>query len=170
MALITKQPTSNTTPDATLGGLAVTTPSNTGHASTVTSASGAGGSGEKSCLWSGFTAASGTIVSVTLKIDHLSAGSITGGSSNSLLLEYSLNAGGSWTTAVTRSNFTASQGTSTFSASLSVGQTLSDVRVRVDYLCDSNDPGDAASITATISNIRIEVVTSGSGSPVLAMM
>jgi hypothetical protein len=155
----TRIPTANQTPDATLGGNAVTTVSNTGHASTVTTASGAGGSAEKSARWHTFQTVSETVTAITLKITHTSSGSLTGGSSNSLLLEYSLNGGGAWITAVTRSNFTAAQGPTVFSVALSAAQSISQVQVRVDYLCDSNDPGDAASITATIADIQLEVTT-----------
>jgi hypothetical protein len=157
MPSTTINPTANQTPDATLGGAAVTTVSNTGHASTDTSASGAGGSAEKSCRWFTFQSIGGIITAITLKIDHTSTGTLSGSASNAFLLEYSLNNGGSWTTAVSRSNFTSAQGPTTFSVGLSAAQDISQVQVRVDYLCDSTDVGDSASITATIANIKLEV-------------
>lgn len=159
MGISVKQPTANETPDATLGGNAVTTVSNTGHAETTTTASGAGGTAEKSCRWSTFQSAGGTITAITLKVTHTSSGTLTGGSSNMFTLDYTLNGGSSWTNAVTRSSFTAAQGPTTFSVALSVAQDISQVQVRVDYLCDSNEAGDSASVVATISNIMLEVAT-----------
>jgi hypothetical protein len=165
----TSNPTSNQSPDATLGGLTVTTPTNTGHASTVTSASGAGGQQERSCRWFNFQSVSGSITAITLKIDHTSSGTLSGGSSNLFLLEYSLNGGGSWTTAVSRNNFTSAQGPTTFSVGLSAAQDISQVQVRVDYLTDSNEVGDSTSITATIANIKLEVTRLDQARPIIMM-
>lgn len=170
MSLVVSQPTSNQTPDATLGGLAVTTPSNTGHASTTTSAAGEGGSQEKSCRWSGFQAVSGTILAITLKITHTSSGVLSGPSpTNSFALEYSLNGGSSWNSAVARSNFTASQGPTVFSVALSAAQDISQVQVRTDYLTDTVDIADAASITATIADIQLEVTVQDRVSPIVIL-
>jgi hypothetical protein len=168
-SVVTVNPTSNQSPDATLGGSAVTTPTNTGHASTTTTASGAGGSAEKSCRWFAFQAVGGTITAITLKIDHTSSGTLSGSASNSFILDYSLNGGSNWTNAVTRSNFTSSQGPTTFSVGLSAGQDISQVQVRVDYLCDSTEAGDSASITATIANIKLEVTVQDQP-PVIVIM
>ena len=158
MALLTKLATSNTTPDPAQGGAAVTTPSNTGHASTTSS--GLNGTGEqKSCIWQGFTAAGGQIATVTLKVTHTSSGSLSGAGSNNFILEYSLNGGGAWNTAVSRSNYTSSQGPTVFSVPLSISQNLTQVRVRDFIDATTFDMGDSATATATISTIQIEVVT-----------
>lgn len=168
MALVVSQPTANQSPDATLGGLAVTTPSNTGHASTVTSSSGIDDD-EKSARWFTFQAVTGTINAITLKIDHTTNGSIGGSGSNQFVLEYSLNAGSSWTTAATRLNFTSSEGPTTFSVALSAAQDISQVEVRVDYLTGGADVGDSASITATIANIKLEVTVQDRAAPIVIM-
>src|SRR5262245_39469262 len=117
MSLFTKNPTSNTTPDpGQPGSLAVTSPTNTGHASSQATALDALDSESLSCIWQGFVSVSGRIISKTLKIDHTSSGALTGaGANNAFTLEYSLNGGGSWNTAVSRAHFTAAQGPTTFS-------------------------------------------------------
>lgn len=160
MPLTTRNPTSNTTPDPTLGGGAVTGNINTGHASTVTAKVGAGSS-NKSCLWQGFAAApGGTIVSVTIKVDWIQDGILSDGgvaTSNQFTIEYSLNGGGSWNTLRDVSDIqSSSSGTS--QAGLSVSQDLTQVRVR-DNMIASASPGESSSVTTTVSNIRIEVVT-----------
>src|SRR5262245_29140162 len=110
MALIILQPTSNESPDSGFGGSAVTTPSNTGHAST-TSAASPGALQDKSCRWFGFPAAAGQVVSATLKITHTSTGLLGGpGAANEFLLQYSVNGGGAWTIAVQRDVFNTLQG------------------------------------------------------------
>jgi len=166
MALIIRQPTANQSPDATLGGTAVTTPTNTGHASTVTSVSGADNA-EKSARWFSFQAVSGTKTAITLKIDHTSSGSLSGGGSNQFILDYSTNGGGAWTNAVTRTNFTAPEGPTTFSVALSAAQDISQVQVRADYLVGGAEVGDSASITATIANIKLEVTVRDEASPIV---
>ena len=99
-ALITSNPTANESPDATLGGLAVTTPTNTGHASTTSSAVD-GAAQTKSCRQSAFQAVSGVKIAITLKIDHTSSGALSGaGASNLFRVQYTLNGGSNWTTAV----------------------------------------------------------------------
>lgn len=157
MVLLISQPTNNQTPDATLGGLAVTSPTNTGHASTGTSASG-GASQNKSCRWFAFQSVLGQKTAITLKIDHTSSGTLVGaGASNAFTLSYSLNGGGSWTNAVVRTNFTSAQGPTTFSVALSVGQDISQVQVRTFYQTSTASELETASVTAAISNIKLEV-------------
>lgn len=159
MSLVISQPTSFQNPDAGQGGSGVDTPSNTGHASTTATGSG-GNSEQKTCRWFSFSPVSGVIVSITLKIDHTSSGTLTGPTpSNDFTLEYSLNGGGAWNTAVSRSNFTASQGPTTFSVALAVSQDISQVQVRDKMRGVSVDLADIATATATIANIKLEVVT-----------
>lgn len=159
-----RQPTSNETPDSSqiVGDLAVTGASNTGHSSTTASASGAGSAVDKTCRWSGFAAApEGNRISVTLKITHTSDGLLTGATaSNQFKLEYSVNGGSSWSTAVDRVNVNnSSQGPTTFSVALSNGQDLTQVQVRDLMSAVSDDAGDSAESNATISGIQVEVVT-----------
>jgi len=172
MSLTVRQTTSNTTPDPAQGGNAVTGATNTGHASTTTTQGGVG-TASKTCLWTGFAAApSGTITSVTLKVDWIQNGSLSDGgvsTSNRLVIGYSINGGGAWLTLrdVTQIE-SSSSGTS--SVALSTSQNLTQVRVR-DSLEASSGVGESATITVTISGIRIEVVTvDASGRAVVAVM
>src|SRR5262245_28889893 len=91
MPLYAIQATSNTTPDAGQGGLAVTSPSNTGHASSTAAASGILDSQQRTCIWSGFGSVPGQITAITLKIDHTSSGGKTAWAPPTLSL---------WTTAL----------------------------------------------------------------------
>lgn len=162
MPLYTYNPTSNTTPDQ--GGTnAVTSPTNTGHASSQATAADLADSEALSCRWQSFPAGpGGQISSVTLKVDHTSSGSLTGvGANNAFTLEYSTNGGGAWNGAVSRTHFTASQGPTTFSVALPVAQDLTQVRVRDVISASTVSNGETATCTATIANIKIEVQTSG---------
>jgi hypothetical protein len=162
MSLITKTPTSNTTPDPAQGGLAVSSPSNTGHANTSCIASGddIGVSEDKSCIWTAIGSVSGGIISKTLKITHTSNGSRSGASaSNQFRLDYSLNGGGSWNNAVLRLNMTSSQGPTVFSVALPVGQDLTQVQVRDFIQASAIFIGHNSTADATISDIKVEVVT-----------
>lgn len=161
MAIITLQPGANQTPDATLGGLAMTTPTNTGHASSTASCSDAGASQTKSMRWFTIPAAiSGQRISVTLKVTHTSSGALTGaGASNLFRVSYSVNGGSSWTDAVNRESFTSSQGPTVLSVTLSIAQDTSQVQVRDVLIVATNDNGESASATATISGVQVEVLT-----------
>lgn len=158
MALVIKNPTANESPDAGQGGQSVDLPTNTGHGNSIASASN-GSSQQKSCRWSGFQAVSGQIKSVTLKVTHGSDGSLSGaGAANLFRIEYSLNNGVNWLSAVLRSDFTTVAG-DTFAVALSTTQDLSQVQVR-DFLESSTvDPGTSATAGADVSDIKIEVVT-----------
>ena len=160
-------PTANQTPDATLGGVAVTGITNTGHASTVALA--ADGSAEtKSARWFTFQGAPGQVLSITLKIDHTTTGALSGaGASNLLALEYSINGGSSWLAAASRSNISDSQGPTTFSVALSPGQNISQIQVRENMFAQTLDAGESASVTTTIANIKLEVVTGGGAAIVI---
>lgn len=162
MATQVLQPTASQTPDAVLGGDAVTGITNTGHAST--SASGADGSSQtKSARWHTFQTLSAQIIAITLKITHTSNGALTGVADNTFRLQYTLNGGSSWTTAVERLSFTGSQGPTTFSVGLPATQDISQVQVRDLLDANTADVGDSASATATISDIQVEVTTLDSG-------
>lgn len=173
MSITTKTPTSNTTPDPAQGGLAVTTPSNTGHASSSVSASGddVGAQEKKTCIWSGFAQVSGgTRTLVQLKVTHTSNGSrvgVTG--TNQFNLEYSLNGGGAWNTIVSRNNMTSSQGPTVATVTLPTSQDLSQVQVRDLIQADALSVGHSATASATISDIKIEVTRVGNRSPVTLM-
>lgn len=162
MALTVSVPTSNTTPDPGQGGAAVTGAANTGHASTSCSAIGddIGVSEQKSCIWTGFANVSGLPVSKTLKITHTSDGTRNGlSSANQFDLQYSLNGGGAWLTAVSRINMTTPAGPTVFSGTLPADQDLTQVRVRDFMEAAATNIGHDASASATIADIQIEVVT-----------
>jgi hypothetical protein len=159
MALYTYNPTSNTTPDQG-GTSAVTSPTNTGHANSTSLSADVADSDALSCRWQSFPASAGQISSVTLKVDHTSSGALTGiGANNSFTLDYSVNGGGAWTNIVTRTHFTAAQGPTTASVALSASQDLTQVRVRDLISTSTVSGGESASCSATIANIKIEVVT-----------
>lgn len=156
--LTTLNPTSNTTPDPGQGGLAVTGNVNTGHGSTTASAVNAA-TQTKTCIWQGFSSVAGNITAINLAFDYSQNGAIvntSGGSDNTFQVEYSLNGGGSWITAFTHHAIVASQNLS-FSVGLSPSQDLTQVRVRDLLRASSFDVGDSVSVTASVSNLRLEV-------------
>jgi hypothetical protein len=159
MATYTYNPTSNTTPDPAQGGVAVTGNTNTGHASTAAIAVDAT-SQTKSCLWTGFPAAAGQILSVTLKVDFIQNGTLSDGgaaTSNQFRVQYSLNGGGAFSSLRDVTQITSST-SGTDSLALSVGQDLTQVQVR-DKMVATSVAGESATAVATVSNIRIVVVT-----------
>jgi len=159
MALFTYNPTSNVSPDPGQGGLAVVGNINTGHGSTTSSVSGLG-TQDRTCKWTAIPAGpGGLITSITLKADWTQNGSLGGISpANLFQIQYSLNGGSSWNTLKSALNITSSSsGTST--QSLSITQSLAQVQVRDLLEAVGNDAGDTAAVTASVSNIRVEVVT-----------
>jgi len=164
MPLITLNPTSNTSPDAGQGGSAVTTPTNTGHAASTASASN-GASDLKTCKWTTFPGPPVPPTALTLKVDWSESGS-TSGAPNQFECDYSLNGGSSWTILFQHGSVNApNSGTAT--ASLSAGQNISQVQVR-DSLSVVSSPGTSATVTGTISNVRLEA--DGPALPVLVVM
>lgn len=158
-ATLTRNPTSNTTPDPGQGGSAVSSATNTGHGSTTPSCGGESCTDNRTCIWTSFQSVSGQIISITLKIDHSSTGALSGvTAANSFTLSYSLNGGGAWTDAVARTNFTTLS-TATFSVALSANQDLTQVKVRDTIVASTNAVGHTASATASVSNILLEVLT-----------
>lgn len=160
MATTTKNPTSSTTPDPGQGGNAVTGAANTGHAATTTTQNGSG-TASKTCLWTGFDAApSGTITSITLFVGWTQDGTLSDGgaaTSNRFTIGYSTNGGGAWSSLRDVTQIQASS-SGVSSVSLSTSQDLTTVQVR-DSLEAAASVGEIATVTVTISDIRIEVVT-----------
>jgi len=154
--IVTRQPTSNTSPDPGQGGGAVTGPVNTGHASTVCSDAPGGGNTTKSCIWAGFSNVVGQKSSIKLKLDYTETGSIPDGT-NEFRIEYSVNGGGAWSTIIDHSDISSSSGTVSVEVALSNGQDISQVQVRDFLLAGANTL--VASVTTSISNIRIDVTT-----------
>jgi len=158
MPITTRNPTANETPDSGQGGIAVSGNTNTGHGSTALSASG-GDTSFATCLWTSFPSVGGQILSAKLKADWSQSGSLTGGGfrSNGFAVEYSLNNGSTWNFLFNHTDITSSSSGSD-EVSLSTSQDLTQVRLR-DSLTVAANVGNSAQVTASISNIRIEVIT-----------
>jgi hypothetical protein len=156
MSLATLNPTSNTTPDPAQGGSAVTSPTNTGHAAS-TSVGLDGTSQDKTAIWTGFPFIAGQVTAATLKLDWTENGSRSGGGTNRFRIEYSLNGGSSWNTAIDHANITSASGPTTFSLGLTLPQDLSTVQVRDLIRATTAGVGQSASCTGTVANIKIDV-------------
>lgn len=168
MPTVNKIPTARETPDTGQGGSAVTGDTTTGHASTLSDAFD-GSTVTKTCRWHTFQAAGGQITAITLKATHTSLGGLSGtGAHNSFKLEYTTDGGSNWTTAVSRTDYTASEGPTVFSAALSATQNISQVQVRDFIQAVTGSVGETADSTATISDIKLEVTTADSNVIVMA--
>jgi hypothetical protein len=134
---------------------------NTGHASTTATQASAG-TQTKSCIWTGFPSVGGQIVSITLRFDWSEDGTVvvgTGSASNNFRVQYSVNGGGAFTTIFQHADVVA-PATSSSSVSMTPPQDLTLIQVRDRLQATATaDLSDSASITASISNIRLEVVT-----------
>jgi hypothetical protein len=136
VALIIRQPTSNQTPDATLGGAAVTDITNTGHGSTTTTSSvldspppgsPVNDADNKTARWFALQDVGGEKILVKLKFSWDVSGSCnaTGGfglpdpqidgtasAEGSFHIDYSVNGGSNWTQHVSDSMTASSVGAS----------------------------------------------------------
>ena len=155
MATVIRQPGGNTTPDATLGGVAVTGNTNTGHAATTAvcaSIAGALGSDSdsqaKSCRWHTFSAGPGGAQSVKLQLSWSASGTAgasadsgDGGSATGEIdfqIDYTVNGGSNWTNIVSEvksandvnPTSVSINNSSSANITLSVGQDLTQVQVR----------------------------------------
>jgi hypothetical protein len=152
-ATVTRNPTSNTTPDPGQGGLAVTDALNTGHGSTAVDAAAGGGSQTKTCIWTSFQSVGGQITAISLKLNWTETGDATDGT-NQFLIQYSLNGGGAWTDIINHNNVEdPNSGSST--VTLSAGQDLSQVRVRDKLFAQTGN----AVLVGSVDSIRLEVTT-----------
>jgi hypothetical protein len=117
------------------------------------------GSDSGSCRWTAFPGIPGQKSSITIKVDWTQDGSLSGVSPDNLFkIQYSVNGGSSWNTLKNTTSITSpSSGSS--SASLSLSQDTSLVQVRDQLQASGGDPGDISSVTASISNIRLEIQT-----------
>lgn len=131
---------------------------NTGHGSTTASASN-GATQDKTCLWTTFPTSIGQVLTINLKADFSESGSLTGGgATNAFIIEYSLNGGSSWNTLRAAFNITSSS-SGTATQSLSASQDISQIRVRDLLEGSTTDVGESASVTASVSLIRLEITT-----------
>jgi len=169
MASVTLNPTANQTPDAGQAGVAVTGAINTGHGSTVTASSGATDSDFKTCRWFTFqTLGAGlTVASLSLKASWtVTSGILNGdGAGNFFGMDYTLNGGSVWNVFDNISNTTSASGTP--SINLAQSQNISQVQVRCIWQTGTTDIGELASITGSVSNIRIEAVLSDANRMIL---
>jgi hypothetical protein len=187
MALVTRQPTANTTPNQG-GTLAVTGISNTGHSSTVAAASAIASSGfgsdsdsqSKSARWSVFQSVIGLIQEIRLKLEWNASGEASAndggdggiaGASCGFSIEYTLNGGSSWIPIVSDSAVAGGAGSDSFTNNnsanilLSVGQNISQIQVRdlMEALADATGgefvgASADAEVAVTISSIRLEII------------
>lgn len=148
MAVITRNPTSNTSPDPGLGGAAVSNPINTGHSNTTATLGQT-----KSCLWSGLPATI-LVLAARLKFDwSITAASLAGDGNNVFQVDYSTNGGSSFSNALDKQNKSAPE---SGSVDISLGVvTIANIQIR--DLIQSIPNSGSASITVNISNIRVEV-------------
>lgn len=166
--VVTINPTSNQTPDPGQGGLAVSGNTNTGHGSTTASGTLLPSSQTKTCVWAGFSAVSGQIISARLKFDWSEDGFANSeeDSSNQFQVEYSVNGGSSWLTALVHVNVVApSGGSADVAISLPLDTTQFQVR---DRLFAQGSETAVANVTASISSIQLEITTF-EGRPIVLM-
>lgn len=169
----TLQPTAVTSPDPGQGGSAVTGAATNGHGSTTSSASGAGNSQSKTCLWTVFDSPVIQPVVAVLKLEWSQNGSIDHpefGTNNSFTIQYSTNGGGGWTTLHTATGVTSS---SSGSSEVSLGMIdVANLHVR-DLVYAQGGTGGltdyGAGITTTVSDIRLEI-TYGADRIMMGMM
>ncbi len=175
------------TPDAG-DTLAVTGISNTGHGSTLTSASAADIESQpsknitqmKSARWSSFqSGSSGVIIGLKLKFDWTASGNVNasveaGGSASARIdfnIDYSIDGGSSWTNALSRFRVVNQSGNGGKTDSISDGgsvevvlsasQNISLVQVR-DFM-RSNAVANAPSVSGAAANSSARITTSVSG-------
>ena len=187
-SVVSANPRNYQTPDPGQGGEAVNEPSNMGHGNTLTSSSATDSAGGgtvtntkvRSARWPTFRSVSGVAVSIRLRFDwsvscSVRANSRPGGNASSLChfrIDYSLDGGSSWINRVSKTQSVAGTDFQTLNDSgsedilLSGSQNITQVQVR--DLMRARATADAgtstgasseASITTSISNIRLEVET-----------
>ena len=135
----------------------VSNPSNTGHGDTTVSAFGDNGWDTASCMWQGFQFG-GQVLSIILKFDWSENGITYGLGLDEFWVEYSLDGGANWNTAFDHFQF-RSANSGTFQISLPTSQNVSQVKVRDLVSATGNESNQGAALTASISNIRLEVET-----------
>lgn len=170
MALIIRQPTTNQSPDPGQGGLAVSTPINTGHALSSCLDTVPASPVVKTCIWAGFDAAS-PIAAIQLKFDwaYQNAVSDAGGDGNinQFIVEYSVNSGGAWSSALSRTNVNGSS-SSSVNQNIPTQQDITTIQVR-DKITATAGSTQTGRIDASISNIQLEVTTFEGGNVIVMM-
>jgi RHS repeat-associated protein len=193
-------PTVNQSPDPSQGGSAVSSPSNTGHGDTSMNAVfGSAGTTSKTCIWQSFPNVSGLIQSITLKFNYVAIGGggasapIEGDYASSYAnfgVEYSIDNGANWISAVNLWSFAAASGpdgsdnngfsnpnfpsTTPVSMSIPANTPISNIKIRdrlliiTDKIGFASPYGDIGGGGPTrVENVKLEVVTDTTG-PVIS--
>jgi RHS repeat-associated protein len=161
-SVVTVYPSAYQTPDPNdWGSDAVSSPSNTGHGDTSVSAFGTHNGISfydfRSCKWWGFQFG-GQAQSIILKVDWSESGFAYGSGDNDFRLEFSLDGGANWTVAFDH-YYIKSSNSGTFQISLSPSQNVSQILVRDHVGAIGDEDNQGAYLTASISNIRLEIET-----------
>lgn len=182
--LVTRNPTSNQSPDPGQGGNAVTGNTNIGHDATnsfATRDNNGTTTTLKTCIWTAIQAISGLIIAINLKFSweaslSVDANTLAVGdqadSSAQVVIQYSTNGGGAWNTQVSHTITASAVDGSSDSDSLNpsgsetisipVTTPINQIQVRDSIFSEVTvsevSAADAtASSSLTISNIRLEV-------------
>jgi hypothetical protein len=166
VSVITRTPTSNTTPDPGQGGAAVTGADNNGHGSTTVSQV-ISGTSSKSCIWSGFAAVTQQIKSIKIKFDYTEDGTIVDGTT-SFRVQYSINGGGAFTTIFDHIDVAAPNSASSETTLPNPSQDITQIQVRDRLQASSTPDVGGVTLTTSISNIQVEVTLADS--QILVMM
>jgi PA14 domain len=160
-SVVTVNPSAYQTPVPPPWWVPVDSPSNTGFGNSTVSVSG-DSFDRKNCRWYAFQAVSGPVLSITLKFDWSESGSIFGPpwqlGSNNFWVAYSLDGWSTLTTAFDHIDVT-SLNSGTFQISLPPSQDISQIQVYAELTVDGYGLGSGATLTASVSNIRLEVET-----------
>lgn len=180
MAIVTIQATTNQTPDPSLGtDLAMTTPTNTGHADSQAIDTGPPAAQAKSIRWSGFAASGGQVTKVTLKFDWAipSGGGTTTGAgtaSASFNVLVSTDGGSTFpTTALTRSfningdNSASLVESGSVSFDITPVPSTAQVQIRERLTATASTVGGSASVTTNISNLALQVTRASTSAAVM---
>jgi len=107
---------------------------------------------------------------MALKVGFTRTGTLSdggAGTSNQFRLQYSTNSGGAWTT-IRDDTLVESSLSGTDTVSLSTSQNLTTVQVR-GLVKASGVIGETATLTATVSDIRIQITQPGANVPIVMM-
>lgn len=161
MAILTRQPTANVSPDPVQGGLTVTSPINTGHALTTSLDPVPASPLTRTCKWTGFAAGGVAISQIRLKFDWAYQNAISDaggdGNTNSFNVAFSMNGGGAFSSALNQTNVNGSNSGSV-NMILPIQQDLTIIQVR-DLVRATAGATLAGRIDASISNITLEITT-----------
>jgi hypothetical protein len=145
-------------PDPALGGLAVNSPTVTGHASSQATTPGGGGFQSKTCRWSGFPSLLCTDIRLIFDYSYNFVTFVGTQSNCGFDVSYALDGGGNpftFSAAVAFSG-TSGSGTATFSAIISGLLDISLIHIRDNINAIMAGVGTPPVTTGQVSNIRLE--------------